>query len=180
MEDGEKSEKGNLTRASHVPCRCGRAFYYRMHLNTKRRARGSRRVPTRAATSMEFRRMFLREAARSPVHTHPEEMHFVHTYTFFRPPSSTVRLAPSLHFSAFSSFLFLRATPRRSSIHILFFLFLQVSITRTCIYQPAGKRDDQAALSLPACADSKVPGHESRRPRRKASLGTIFVTVSRD
>lgn len=35
--------KGKLdARASRAPCRCGRAFYYRMHLNTKSSARRRR------------------------------------------------------------------------------------------------------------------------------------------
>lgn len=56
---GDEKGKGKLVaRASRVPCRCGRAFYYCMHLNTKRPAR------RRARYFHGICRMFLREAAR--------------------------------------------------------------------------------------------------------------------
>lgn len=107
-------------------------------------------------------RMFLREAVRdargrSPVHEGCTLC--THTYTLLPlPPVPFV--APSL------LCLFLRAAPRTRSIHISF-LFLQVSITRTCLPTSGETRRDQEGGSscYPRAQTQRNP--DTRRANRE-------------
>lgn len=156
---GEKGKGKLVTRARRVPCRCGRAFYYRMHLNTKRPAR--RR--TRYFHGICW--MFLREAARCAVAILP---HGGCTLCAQRhtSPSCSSRLSPSLSF-LFSLF-FMHDAPDTTLYSNLFFILAGEYNGRV----PTGEtiRRQLPRYSRAQTQRNSSDARESCQPGRKASL----------
>jgi len=136
---GRREVKRETWRArGRVPYRCGRAFYYRMHLNTKRPGSSTTRtlllwnlsdIPEGSCVTRDHPLLYGR-------------VHFVHTVLFIL----FLYFFRQRHFSLFISFFFL--------CYIL-----------AGEYHRRDSTSGEAALSLLTCTDSKRP--DARLSRAK-------------